>query len=152
MHIDDICINSLVPNVLKINIGNQGNQVNYWSGLTPPPINLPGYLDFQYWFFVYLGTSKLMQIWSMRTEAKMSYDYLIHRSTVGRSSSDSLYAVPQVNVVGRSSADRKALQLIKVIGEVCFNVIAPVGRQKLYLSADKHAKFLSADCRPIDCF
>ena len=22
-----------------------------------------GYLDFKYWFFIYLGTSKLMQIW-----------------------------------------------------------------------------------------
>ena len=79
---------------------------------------------------------------------------------VGRSSSDSLYAASQVNVVGRRSADRRAtvgisyadrntLQLIKVIGEVCFNVIASVGRQKLYLSADIHAKLLSADCRPI---
>ena len=75
------------------------------------------------------------------------------RPMVGRlsSESDSLYAAPQptVNVVGlwrRSSADRKTLRLIKVIGEVCFNVIAPVGKQKVYLSADKHAKFLLADC------
>ena len=30
--IDHICINSLVPSVLKINIGNPGNQVNYWGG------------------------------------------------------------------------------------------------------------------------
>ena len=30
--IDHICINSLVSSVLKINIGNQGNQVNYWGG------------------------------------------------------------------------------------------------------------------------
>ena len=34
---DHICINSLVPIVLKTNIGNPGNQVNYWGGLTPPP-------------------------------------------------------------------------------------------------------------------
>ena len=46
----------------------------------------------------------------MRYEAKMPYDYLMCRPTVGR-----------------LSADRKTLQLIKVIGEVCFNVIAPVG-------------------------
>ena len=76
----------------------------------------------------------------MRNEAKMPYDFLMRRPTVGRSSPDSLYAVPHVNVVGRRSADgrpivsrlsadRKTLQLIKVIGEVCFNVIAPVGRQ-----------------------
>ena len=67
----------------------------------------------------------------MRTQAKMTKDY-------------SLYATRQVNVVGqrsadrratvdRSSADRKTLQLIKVIGEVCFNVITPVGRQKLFI-------------------
>ena len=48
----------------------------------------------------------------MRTEANMSYECLIHRP-----------------IVDLSSADRKSLQLIKVIGEVCFNVIAPVGRQ-----------------------
>ena len=35
--IHHICINSLVPSVKKINIGNPGIQV-------------AGYLDFQYWF------------------------------------------------------------------------------------------------------
>ena len=39
--IHHICINSLVPSVKKINIGNPGIQVNYWGGggggLTPPP-------------------------------------------------------------------------------------------------------------------
>ena len=35
-----ICINSLVPSVKKINIGNKGIQVNYWGGLTPPLILL----------------------------------------------------------------------------------------------------------------
>ena len=35
--IHHICINSLVPSVMKINIGNPGIQVNYWGGLTPPP-------------------------------------------------------------------------------------------------------------------
>ena len=44
----------------------------------------------------------------MRTEAKMSYDYLMRRPTVGRWSPDSLYAAPQVNVVGRRLADRRA--------------------------------------------
>ena len=51
----------------------------------------------------------------MRIEAKMSYEYLMRLPTVGRSSTD-----------GRPI---NSLQLIKVIGEVCFNVIAPVGRQ-----------------------
>ena len=52
--IHHICINSLVPSVKKINIGNPGIQVNYWGeggggggGVT---INFAGYLDFQYWF------------------------------------------------------------------------------------------------------
>ena len=31
-HIHHICINSLVPIVKKINIGNPGIQVNYWGG------------------------------------------------------------------------------------------------------------------------
>ena len=81
---------------------------------------------------------------------------------VGRSSSDLLYAGPQVSLVdrrtadcratvGRSLADQNTLQLIKVIGEVSLNVIASVGKQKLYLSANKHAKFLSAIYRPIVC-
>ena len=57
----------------------------------------------------------------------MSYDHLIGRSTFGRSLPDSLYAAQKVNVVGRSSddsvsTDRETLWLIKVIGEVCFNV------------------------------
>ena len=65
---------------------------------------------------------------------------------VGRSSPDSLYAAQQANVVGRRSADRKTLQLIKVIGEVCFNVVAPVD-----LSADNYAKFFSVDYRSIVC-
>ena len=30
--IHHICINSLVPSVKKINIGNPGIQVNYWGG------------------------------------------------------------------------------------------------------------------------
>ena len=68
----------------------------------------------------------------MRTEAKMPYEYLMRRPTVGR-----------------SSTDRKSLQLIKVIGEVYFNVIAPVGRQNCILSVDENLKFLSADYRPI---
>ena len=34
--IHHICINSLVPSVKKINIGNPGIQVNYWGGLNPP--------------------------------------------------------------------------------------------------------------------
>ena len=36
-----ICINSLVPSVKKINIGNPGIQVNYWGGgggVNPPPL------------------------------------------------------------------------------------------------------------------
>ena len=52
--IHHICIDSLVPSVKKINIGNPGIQVNYGGGggggKPPPPINFAGYLDFQYWF------------------------------------------------------------------------------------------------------
>ena len=48
--IDHICINSLVPSVQKINIGNTGNQVNYWGGGLNHLINFADYLDFQYWF------------------------------------------------------------------------------------------------------
>ena len=43
--IDHICINSLFPSVLKINIGNPGNQVNYWGGLTPPLIYLATWIS-----------------------------------------------------------------------------------------------------------
>ena len=35
--IHHICINSLVPSVKKINIGNPGIQVNYWGGGVPHP-------------------------------------------------------------------------------------------------------------------
>ena len=41
--------------------------------------------------------------------------------------------------IGRLSADRKTLWLIKEIDEVCFNVNAPVDRLKPYLSGDQHA-------------
>ena len=44
----------------------------------------------------------------MRTQAKMTKDYLMRRPMVGRSSPDSLYAAPQVNVVSQRSADRRA--------------------------------------------
>ena len=67
----------------------------------------------------------------------------MRRPMVGRSSPDSLYAAPQVNAVGRRSvdsratvgrspADRKTLQLIKVIGEVCFNVIQQLATKTIY--------------------
>ena len=42
---DHIYINSLVPSVIKINIGNPGNQVNYWGGLTPPLIYLATWIS-----------------------------------------------------------------------------------------------------------
>ena len=67
MVIHHICINSLVPSVLKINIGNPGNQVNYWGGGggggggggLNHPINFAGYLDFQYWFFCIPGNQQI---------------------------------------------------------------------------------------------
>ena len=43
--IDHICINLLVPSVLKINIGNSGNQENYWGGLSPPLIYLATWIS-----------------------------------------------------------------------------------------------------------
>ena len=42
---DHICINLLVPSVLKINIGNPGDQVNYWGGLSPPLIYLATWIS-----------------------------------------------------------------------------------------------------------
>ena len=44
------------------------------------------------------------------------------------------------NVVGPLGTQcTRCVNVINVIDEVCFNVITPVGRQKLYLSADQHS-------------
>ena len=54
-------------------------------------------------------------------------------------------------MVGRLSADRKTLQLIKVIGDVCLLLLLQSADKKLYFSANKNAKLFSADYRPIVC-
>ena len=80
----------------------------------------------------------------MRIEAKMSYDYLMRRPTGARLIVCSPMGKCCRPIVGLSSADRKALQLIKVIGEVCFNVVAPVGRRNCFYRPIK----MQNSCRP----
>ena len=64
----------------------------------------------------------ILYMMRMRTEAKRSYDYLMHRPIVGQ-------LIVYCPTGKCRSADRKILQFIKVIGEICLNVISPVWSQ-----------------------
>ena len=87
--------------------------------------------------FLPLAESDLVQtitesinLYNMRKEAKIPYDYLMRRPTVGRS---------------------KNLAVYKGYRRSLFQCNCSCRPTKLYLSADKNAKFLSPDSRPIVC-